>query len=547
MSSVCSGWGEEVVQRRACPAPPRRPPASGRRPGRRRRSARGTASPRTAGAGPRRAAAPRSAPAVPDRQQPAGREHARGARAAAAPAGLTARPLSPPHPTCTCGRRSRSGSARRSTSRVTGATSPEAEQQEPQEVRDAGCPRSTRSRCAGRPRCRRGCASSSAASALGTDEDSTREHPVAAVQHLAVHVEPAARSRTGRSTVTSTKITSGSSAGRGRGGSGGSCRRTPRGRGRRARWRPAGSCGGRSRGRTPGWARRARSSVIRSSNARRSRETSETRDDRGDEAGADLHAVRALDDVVDGRVDEDRGDHREADRRPALPRPARGERHRHRGGGDQHQHAGGVGAALGVDVGVEDPGDQERRAGEHQHQRPDGAGPLRRHAVAGQVARDQVEHARPSPRRRRTRGSRWWRRRRRCRSRCRGTRAPGRPAPGRSPSPPGWNSAAGISSVVTKELVIRKTLMITAAVVSSRLVPRIRPRGAASVSLASPWTCGITATPVSKPDMPSASFGKTSSATADHHQRVAVLGGQRRRPVGHHRGVGGDVPQRRRR
>ena len=56
--------------------------------------------------------------------------------------------------------------------------------------------------------------------------------------------------------------------------------------------------------------------------------------------------------------------------------------------------------------------------------------------------------------------------------------------------------------------------MITAAVVSSRWVPRIRPSGEASVSPASPRTCGITATPVSKPDMPSASLGKTSSATA---------------------------------
>ena len=56
--------------------------------------------------------------------------------------------------------------------------------------------------------------------------------------------------------------------------------------------------------------------------------------------------------------------------------------------------------------------------------------------------------------------------------------------------------------------------MVTAAVVSSRRVPRIRPAGLASVSAASPWTCGITATPVSKPDRPSASFGNTSAAAA---------------------------------
>lgn len=55
--------------------------------------------------------------------------------------------------------------------------------------------------------------------------------------------------------------------------------------------------------------------------------------------------------------------------------------------------------------------------------------------------------------------------------------------------------------------------MITAAVVSSRRVSRIRPAGFAYVSVGSPLTCGITATPVSKPDMPSASLGKTRSAT----------------------------------
>ncbi len=55
--------------------------------------------------------------------------------------------------------------------------------------------------------------------------------------------------------------------------------------------------------------------------------------------------------------------------------------------------------------------------------------------------------------------------------------------------------------------------MITAAVVSSLRVSRIRPVGFAQVSESSPLTCGITATPVSKPDMPRASFGNTSSAT----------------------------------
>ena len=78
--------------------------------------------------------------------------------------------------------------------------------------------------------------------------------------------------------------------------------------------------------------------------------------------------------------------------------------------------------------------------------------------------------------------------------------------------------------MVTMLLVIRKTLMISAAVVSSLRVLRIRPVGLGSACRPGrPCTSGITATPVSKPDSPSASFGKSSSAIADHHQRVAVL------------------------
>ncbi len=43
--------------------------------------------------------------------------------------------------------------------------------------------------------------------------------------------------------------------------------------------------------------------------------------------------------------------------------------------------------------------------------------------------------------------------------------------------------------------------MVTAAVVSSRRVSRMRPSGSSYVSDGSAWTWGITATPVSKPDM----------------------------------------------
>ena len=56
--------------------------------------------------------------------------------------------------------------------------------------------------------------------------------------------------------------------------------------------------------------------------------------------------------------------------------------------------------------------------------------------------------------------------------------------------------------------------MITAAVRSIFFVLRMRPVGASSVSVASPRTSGITATPVSNPDSPSASFGKRMTAIA---------------------------------
>ncbi len=116
-------------------------------------------------------------------------------------------------------------------------------------------------------------------------------------------------------------------------------------------------------------------------------------DDAGDEAGADLDAVGPLVDVGRGRVDEDRRDRGERHRLTTLPGAAGRQRHRHRRRGDEDQDAGGVRAALGVDVGPEDDRDDERDGGEDQHQRPDGLGPLRRHAVAGQVARDQVQQA----------------------------------------------------------------------------------------------------------------------------------------------------------
>ena len=56
--------------------------------------------------------------------------------------------------------------------------------------------------------------------------------------------------------------------------------------------------------------------------------------------------------------------------------------------------------------------------------------------------------------------------------------------------------------------------MSRAAVVRSLCVWRMRPRGCASVSPGSPCTRGITATPVSNPERPSARRGKTRSAAS---------------------------------
>jgi hypothetical protein len=70
-----------------------------------------------------------------------------------------------------------------------------------------------------------------------------------------------------------------------------------------------------------------------------------------------------------------------------------------------------------------------------------------------------------------------------------------------------------MSSVVQTLLPMSATLMMSAAVRSSFLVLRTRPSGRSGVSFGSPSTSGITATPVSNPDMPSASLGKSNSAT----------------------------------
>lgn len=56
--------------------------------------------------------------------------------------------------------------------------------------------------------------------------------------------------------------------------------------------------------------------------------------------------------------------------------------------------------------------------------------------------------------------------------------------------------------------------MIAAAVVNRCLAPRMRPIGCSGVSPGPLLMSGITATPVSKPERPSANLGKTSNAMA---------------------------------
>ena len=81
-------------------------------------------------------------------------------------------------------------------------------------------------------------------------------------------------------------------------------------------------------------------------------------------------------------------------------------------------------------------------------------------------------------------------------------------------APPGWNSGAGISRVVTIDEQTRKTLMVRAAVSSNFLAPAMRPVGRFSVSPGLDRICGMTATPVSNPERPKANLGKTRSAMA---------------------------------
>ena len=116
-------------------------------------------------------------------------------------------------------------------------------------------------------------------------------------------------------------------------------------------------------------------------------------DDRDDEPGGDFHAVRPFDDVGDRRVDEHQRDRGKREtRRHALVE--RRKRHGHRRRRHQHEHAGRIRAALRLHVGAENVGDEERDRGEQQHQRARGLRPFRRHAVAREILRHEVQQTR---------------------------------------------------------------------------------------------------------------------------------------------------------
>ncbi len=109
-------------------------------------------------------------------------------------------------------------------------------------------------------------------------------------------------------------------------------------------------------------------------------------DDPRDEEPGDDQAVRLVDDVGDEGVEQDGGEHGEAGSRgsvtSARDRDGDGE-----GAGDHHgENAGGVRAGLLVDVGVEGDRDDDAQERVDDHDRPDGAPPLGRHAVVRQVA-----------------------------------------------------------------------------------------------------------------------------------------------------------------
>ncbi len=199
------------------------------------------------------------------------------------------------------------------------------------------------------------------------------------------------------------------------------------------------------------------------------------------------------------------------------------------------KHARRVRAALLVHVRVEDDRDDEPDDRDEQDERSRRARPVGRHAVARQVARHEVQQAghrgragEPQDRDRdqvvdaaeqlaeiavreegerapvggAARGERVGRNQRRRHDRAADEQHAHRSAPPCAAACGCWRSA------------------IAAASASSSPCPA---------------TSGITATPVSNPDRPSASLGKQQRRDRDHHQRIRLLREHVRLPVGDRR------------
>src|SRR5947209_5119722 len=113
-------------------------------------------------------------------------------------------------------------------------------------------------------------------------------------------------------------------------------------------------------------------------------------DDRKDEERGNLKALRALKDVGKCGVDKNKRNEKEW---PAQRVVSEVDGNRDGSGSNQDQDTSRVGAPLRIDISVKEPGDYERDGDKDEHERTIGARPLRRHAEAWEIARDEVQQA----------------------------------------------------------------------------------------------------------------------------------------------------------
>ena len=261
-------------------------------------------------------------------------------------------------------------------------------------------------------------------------------------------------------------------------------------------------CAAAASGSTP----RTRSSVDRST-----RDTSEVQMIVAMKIEAIFRPFRPLGHVHECRVEKDRRNRPVAHDVVALL-PFH-DRHRHGARRDEHQHARRVRAALRFDVGVEGDRHDERDEREDDDERAVCARPFRRHAVAGKVSRHQVQQP----------GERGCAREPQHRDRrdvvdraeqsfpdadARDTRGrvlpPGLPAQRLGGDQHGRHHAAGHQEHAHDERGDQQQLLGVSDAAERPIFGVV----------GSPLTSGITATPVSNPERPSASFGNTIIAAA---------------------------------